>query len=124
MGYLQNVSEFHVRAFQAYAAIHFTVELWKVSIWKLKNVQKTSFRRRESARNRVKEAGCRGEIGSAPPASEDEEKRAKSPEIKIVLVDCSLEFYLDVPADFVFFDQLVLVDVLDASDEKGWAVEH
>jgi len=29
------------------------------------------------------------------------------------------EFYLDVPADFVFFDQLVLVDVLDASDEKG-----
>ena len=47
------------------------------------------------------------EIGSAPPASEDEEKRAKSPEMNIVLVDCSFEFNLDIPADFVFFDQLL-----------------
>ena len=44
--------------------------------------------------NRVKEAGCHDEIGNGQPASKDEERRAKSPKMKLSLLISIFNFTL------------------------------
>ena len=79
MGYLQSFQNSMFMLFKLTTEFPFTIELLSFDL-EAKNVQKPFFMRRESVQNRVKEAGCLDEIGSGPPASEDEGKREKNPE--------------------------------------------